>query len=258
MQAFDYTFDEVVGFLTVDALREGLARVASAPAVLAGTIAVLAWLRGPSDTRNSIAGFLLWAFLSGGILDRYARGRAIRARGFFGACGAHFAAMIRLGVVIVLLNAAIHFAFAPRVGDPIVRMFSLVLLSAVVLAAVYAQIRLVVEDRRSAAGALLGAVRFVRRNPASVALFLFYVAVLWAAARALTAAASGRSERVALAAIAAWIGVLSSVVLALYASGVALFQSRLAHAGYTAAPPIEWPESPAAEAIVNASPSPAP
>jgi hypothetical protein len=41
--------------------------------------------------------------------------------------------------------------------------------------------------------------------------------------------------------------------LALHASGIALFQSRLAHAGYTAAPPQEWPESPAAEAIVNAS-----
>jgi hypothetical protein len=242
----------------VHALREGLARVAAAPAVLAGTIAVLAWLRGASDTRNTIAGFLLWAFLSGGILDRYARGRAVRSRGFFGACGAHAAAMVRLGLVIVLLNAALHFAFAPAAGNPFVRTLSIVLLAAVALAAVYAQIRLVVEDRRSAVGAVLGAVRFIRRNPASAALFLVHAGVLWAAASALTAAASGRSERIALAAIAAWIVILSAVVLALYASGVALFQSRLAHAGYTAAPPIEWPESPAAEAIVNASPSPAP
>jgi hypothetical protein len=28
-----------------------------------------------------------------------------------------------------------------------------------------------------------------------------------------------------------------------------LFQGRLAHAGYTAAPPAVWPDSPAAEAI---------
>jgi hypothetical protein len=41
-------------------------------------------------------------------------------------------------------------------------------------------------------------------------------------------------------------------MLWMYASGVALFQLRLAHAGYTAAPRIEWPESPAAEAIANA------
>jgi len=35
----------------------------------------------------------------------------------------------------------------------------------------------------------------------------------------------------------------------------AFFQSRLAHASYTAGPPLVWPESPAAEAITNLSPS---
>ena len=40
-----------------------------------------------------------------------------------------------------------------------------------------------------------------------------------------------------------------------YATGVALFQSRLAHAGYTAAPPAVWPESASAEAIANAAPT---
>ena len=30
--------------------------------------------------------------------------------------------------------------------------------------------------------------------------------------------------------------------LAFYASETALFQSRLAHAGYTAAPPVDWPD----------------
>jgi len=39
---------------------------------------------------------------------------------------------------------------------------------------------------------------------------------------------------------------------------VALFQSRLAHAGYTAAPPAVWPESASAEAIANAAPTIAP
>jgi len=42
--------------------------------------------------------------------------------------------------------------------------------------------------------------------------------------------------------------------LAFYASETALFQSRLAHAGYTASPPVVWPESPAAESIGNATP----
>jgi hypothetical protein len=43
--------------------------------------------------------------------------------------------------------------------------------------------------------------------------------------------------------------------LAAYASATVLFQSRLAHAEYTAAPPLVWPDSPAAEAIVNAAPT---
>jgi hypothetical protein len=42
--------------------------------------------------------------------------------------------------------------------------------------------------------------------------------------------------------------------LVFYASETALFQSQLAHAAYTAAPPVVWPDSPAAEAIVNADP----
>jgi hypothetical protein len=42
--------------------------------------------------------------------------------------------------------------------------------------------------------------------------------------------------------------------LLFYASQTALFQSALAHAGYTAAPAIVWPDSPAVEAITNAEP----
>lgn len=243
------------------ALREGLARAASAPAVLGGVIAALAWLKGPSDTRNTIAGFLLWAFLSGGILDRYARGRAVRARGFFGACGAHLFAMLRLGLLVVILNAALHFTLAGRVGNPSVMAVATVLLSLVALIAIYAQIRLVVEDRRSAVGALLAATRFVRRNPASAGLAVIYavmIAAVWAATGALGGGAPAAGGRLVPAIATIRLALLSYLGLALHASGVALFQSRLAHAGYTAAPPIEWPESPAAEAIANASPTPAP
>ena len=234
------------------ALQQGLARAAAAPAVLAGASAVLWWLSGASDTRNAIAAFLLWAFLSGGILDRYARLRPTRARGFFGACGAHFAAMARLGLIAVLVTAAIHRALAARVADPVVMTVAIVLLSAVTLAAVYGQIRLVVEDRRSAAGALLAGARFVRRNPASIGGYLVYALGIWAAAwtvAALTPDAPGTWG--AAAAATARIVVTAYLVLAFHASGVALFQSRLAHAGYTAAPALVWPESPAAEAIAN-------
>jgi hypothetical protein len=44
-------------------------------------------------------------------------------------------------------------------------------------------------------------------------------------------------------------------VLATLASGVSLFQARLAHAGYTAVPQATWPDSPAAEAIASAPPT---
>lgn len=237
------------------ALREGLARAAAARAVLAGSIAVLAWLAGASDTRNAIAAFLLWAFLSGGVLDRYARARATRARGFFGASGAHFGAMVRLGLMVILIAAAIQFALAPRAGNLGIWIFAVVLLSALALLTIYAQVRLVVEDRRSALGALLAAARFVRRNPASVGVYLAYWTVMWACVRVTTVlrAAASRGPADASIGLAGFL-ILCYLILALYASGVALFQSRLAHAGYTAAPPIEWPDSPAAEAIANASP----
>jgi hypothetical protein len=223
-------------------MRKGLARAASAPAVLAGAIAVLWWLEGTWDTRRTIAGFLLWAFLSGGILDRYARARPTRARGFFGACGAHVPAMVRLGVILVLAHSALHAALASRVSNPVVMTLALTLVLAVTLIGVYAQVRLVVEDRRSALGALLAAARFVRRTPSSALLFLVFVAAIWGAAVV--------PYGVARLPLVAYLG------LALYAASIVLFQSRLAHIGYTAAPPIEWPESPAAEAIANAPAAP--
>ena len=42
------------------------------------------------------------------------------------------------------------------------------------------------------------------------------------------------------------------VKLVFWASETALFQGRLAHAGYVAAPQPTWPESPSAEAIGRA------
>ena len=43
--------------------------------------------------------------------------------------------------------------------------------------------------------------------------------------------------------------------LLFYASETAFFQGALAHAAYTAAPAVEWPDSPAAETIANADPA---
>ena len=43
------------------------------------------------------AWLVLWSFLSGGVLDRYARMRPTRTPGFFAACGTHFWRFLRLG-----------------------------------------------------------------------------------------------------------------------------------------------------------------
>src|SRR5438270_3747261 len=43
---------------------------------------------------------ILWIFMAGGIIDRYARDRATRAHGFFAASGVFFFRFLRLGVVM--------------------------------------------------------------------------------------------------------------------------------------------------------------
>jgi hypothetical protein len=56
----------------------------------------------------------------------------------------------------------------------------------------------------------------------------------------------------ALALGEAYILARHYVKLLFYASEVSLFQGTLAHAAYTAAPAVVWPDSPAAESIANA------
>jgi hypothetical protein len=217
----------------LQAFRDGLARTAAAPVVAVGVWAVARLLAvAPPDgfieaaePRDAIVQLLFWSFAWGGVLDRYARNRPTRARGFFGACGAHLGAMLRLGAIVWLLSAGVQTLAGPW---PIL---------AVSLIATYARVRVVVEDRRSALGALLAAARFLWRNPAGVVLFALY-----AVPAQLTHPFQGRSVLIALLALVS------------HATAVSLFQSRLAHAGYTAAPTIDWPESPAAEAISNAPP----
>ena len=273
------------------ALREGAARVASAPAVLAGTVAVvlLAWLpphfdvrdtgsltgvfpwwlwfgRVPlgdaalasaPDTRTAVAWLLLGSFAAGGILDRYARNRATRGRGFFGACGAHFSPMLRLGILTALIDIAIWTVVLRGRPEEDLRLAAgTAACLAVHLVAHFARVRLVVEDRRSAIGAWLAGWRFVRRHAAGAGLYVAFSAVAAGAVLlyANIAPVFDTPDR-RLVGDALFLALDAGFLLAAYASAIALFQSRLAHAGYTAAPPIVWPESPAAEAIANGSPT---
>ena len=218
---------------------------------------------------------LLWIFLVGGVLDRYARGRATRAAGFFGACGVYFFRFLRLAVVgwlaYAVLFGLIHgwllddfYGWATRdftversgflLRAALYVLFG-TLLVACNLVLDYAKIRAVVEDRRSMIGALLAAWRFVTRRPLPVSglyllnglVFLLVLAVY--AAVVPGAGSTGLSMWVVFLIGQAYILVRLWTKLLFYASQTALFQGELAHAEYIAAPEPVWPESPAAEAI---------
>jgi hypothetical protein len=226
------------------------------------------------------AWLVIWSFLSGGIIDRFARNRATRSRGFFAACGAHFPALARLGLISLALYWVVFewihpWLFAsifPRLTRNmtaerdafLVRLLLYVLFASLLLVLNvtfdYSRIRIVVEDRRSAIGALLAGSRFVRGHAGAVAAvyllnaMLFLLVIGAYAIVTLVVTPAGRTAWLALLAGELYILARHFLKLTFYASETALFQARLAHADYAAAPPVVWPESPLAESIGNASP----
>ena len=220
---------------------------------------------------------VIWSFLSGGVLDRYARNRRTGAHGFFAAAGTHFWRFVRLGV-LALASYAVLFAFVhgwllEDLYDTLTRNVTVertafgiraalylafgLLLVAVNIVFDYARVRIVVEDRRSAIGALAAGFRFVRRHPRTVSLYAINAAAFLLLAGLYALAAPGAPGAGAWTWITIGIGQLYIIgrhylKLLFYASEVAFFQGALAHAAYTAVPPVVWPDSPAAEAITNA------
>ncbi len=247
--------------------------------------AVLDNLSGLLDNRElaatiagvTVAWLVVWSFLSGGVLDRYARGRPTRPHGFFAACGVHFWRFARLGLLAWLVYAALfvyvhHWilvsgferltrdvtaertAFAIRVAC-YGAFGGLLVLSSIVFD--YARVRIVVEDRQSAIGALVAAVRFTWRHAWAVCSLYALVALAFLAlvlTYSVTAPGAGFSGWWVLALGEAYILGRHYVKLLFYASETALFQGALAHASYTAGPTMVWPDSPAAESIANADP----
>lgn len=218
---------------------------------------------------------LAWLFVEGGILDRYARGRRTGAYGFFAASGTFFFRFIRLGliagVVYWFLFTYVHeWLFARWYVNvtrdiPVERaafywrvlmyaiFTTLLVLTTVVLD--FTKVRAVVEDRRSMAGALVAAIRFIVRNPSQVAglylvnaaLFLMVVAV-WAL---VDPGVGGSGASMWGAAIVSQCYILARlfVKLQFLASQTAFFQRSLAHWGYTAAPEAIRAEAPIVEAL---------
>ncbi len=216
-----------------------------------------------------------WSFVGGGILDRYARQRRTRTHGFFAACGVHFFRFLRLaiaaGIFYWWMFDFVHYwlfdEWYPRLTRDIsvertvfaVRAALYLAFAALLLFGNlvfdYTRIRAVVEDRRSMLGAMNAALRFIAANPGStLGLYALNGAVfagvllIWAL---VAPGAGGAGASIAIGFAIGQVYVLARLLLKLQfmASQTALFQSRLAHATYAAAPEPAWPDSPMAEAI---------
>lgn len=256
----------VIGFAAV--LENTSALLDNTPVASAVGSATVAWL-------------VVWSFLSGGVIDRYARRRSTRAYGFFAASGMHFWRFLRLGVVAWLVHAAlfgvVHFwifqagyarmaqdltsertALALRLAGYLV--FS-ALLAVFALLFDYARVRIVVEDRRSSLASLVAAARFLTRHKARAGGLLLLNGAAYLLLVAAYGALSPGAPRtdmhlwLVLGLGQAYIVGRHYLKLLVYASETALFQGALAHAAYTAAPVLVWPESPAVETITNAEPT---
>jgi hypothetical protein len=216
---------------------------------------------------------LLWLFLTGGILDRYARARPTRSYEFFTACGVYFVRFIRLAPFIALtyyvLFAVVHpllfeQVFAELTRDVTVERTAFLirlalyagfgtLLVLVNIVFDYAKVRAVVEDRRSMIGAVAAGGRFARRNAKAVAALYVLTGCLFVALLFVYAIASpGAASTGAGAWLGAAIGQLYLlgrlwIRLVFFAAETALFQGRLAHAGYVAGPDVTRPEPPIVE-----------
>src|SRR4051812_1922289 len=121
------------------AFSEGIKRVLAAPAVLIGlaALALLSPLYPNTASRRVLIEFVLvGSFLLGGVIDRYARARPTHSYGFFGACGRHVAAMLRLAAAELLLYLA-----ADNLPDARV---AIAVAIAVNLVCLYARVRIVV------------------------------------------------------------------------------------------------------------------
>jgi hypothetical protein len=212
-------------------------------------------------------------FLSGGLLDRLARDRAVGAGAFFSACGVWTGRFLRLaliaGPVYVFLFLHVHHwlfddlydrwthdiaverqAFAIRLACYVA--FT-VMVCAVNVVVDYAKIRAVVEDRRSMIGALAAGWRFVVRHPGQTALlYALNLGLACLVAVLYLLLAPGAAAPLSAFFVGQIYIVLRVIVrLQFMASQTALFQRKLAHAGYVARPVPQWPDSPAAEAILK-------
>ena len=223
----------------------------------------------------AVAAYLaMWIFMTGGIIDRLARGRRVGVAGFFAACGGGFWRVLR---VSALAGAGYYVAFTyvhpllfTTTFDRLTRdateerdvvairallyVTFLLILLAIGLLADFAKVRLIVEDRRSALGAFGASWRFVRRRfGRTLALYGLNLAALAIILRLWLQVAPDAAAPTWVVLLIGQLYLLARIWarLAFIASETVFFQGELAHAGYTAAAEPVWPDSPAVEAIEN-------
>jgi hypothetical protein len=210
-------------------------------------------------------------FLIGGVLDRLARDRAIGAGAFFAACGVYAVRFFRLAVIATAVYWVLLVPYHGWLFDELYLtliedvtvertafayraiLYGLFLLPLLLVNLIfdYAKVRAVVEDRRSMIGALAAGWRFVRRHPWSAAALYALDALLFLLVIGLYYLIAPAANQNAFAFAIGQLYIVLRVIVRLQfaASQIALFQGRLAHAGYVARPVAKWPDSPAAEAV---------
>ena len=195
---------------------------------------------------------LCWAFLSGGVIERYATRRTTRVPEFFSACGRYFGRFVRLeiataivsGGIVVFVHRWIFSTLYPRAVRDVgvertaflIRVaFYLVFVLALATANIvvdFAKVRAVLEDRRSMLMAIAASFRFIRRNAGTaVGVYLLNAAafVLVLAAYSLVAPGGGGAGGMVWAAVLigqAYITARLCVRLLFFATETALFQHR--------------------------------
>jgi len=209
----------------------------------------------PATQLLTVVALVVGAFLSGGILDRYARQRPVDARTFWGVAGELASRLLRLTALVAAVALVLGAASASLPGWAV--PFELLVASVIFVVFDCARVRLVVERRRSVVFALLAGIRFAARHPAALlVLYVLLVATL-GAVLGLTALAASAADAARDAGAPIWIaGVRVVRAIALLpptllagAALTSLFQSALAHAAYVAPPRLVWPDSPAIETL---------
>lgn len=207
----------------------------------------------PAETATLAFLFLAWIFLSGGVIDRLARDTRSSSRRFFAATGACFGPLIRLGLISLAAYAAVLTWIGPAVaraseaaaGPARIALFGTMALLLFLIALVfdYARVRLVIEDRRSAIGALAASLRLIGAHPGRIltAQAVFWlIPLLWIALFALRDA----GMPLWLAYTFAFGQIL--LKLALIGTQASIYQQTLATAGWVARADPRWPDEPSA------------